>query len=249
MLSDCYNNPFLSDFCLGKRPLRIASRKSILAQAQVHECVRLLRSWFPKLWIQIHTISTRGDKDKTTPIRLVENSQFFTDTVDKLVIRGNCHLAVHSAKDLPDPPATPVVAITKGLDPSDLLVYAERYLWQRFPKVPRLGSSSSRRGETLKMLFPTGRILDIRGTIEERLEQLENGKYDAIVVAKAAVLRLHLQLPYTKVLPPPYHPLQGRLAITAGKDIEAWKTFLLPLNTATTNQETLLSSNLICYDD
>ncbi|MEF9519832.1 hydroxymethylbilane synthase [Chlamydia crocodili] len=242
MLSDCYTDPFLSDFCVGRRPLRIASRRSTLAQAQVHECARLLHSWFPKLWIQIHAVNTRGDKDKITPLRLVENSQFFTDAVDKLVLRGHCHLAVHSAKDLPDPSTTSVVAITKGLDPSDLLIYGERYLWKRFPKNPRLGSSSLRRGEMLKTLFPKGQILDIRGTIEERLEQLESGKYDAIVVAKAAIIRLHLKLPYTKVLPPPYHPLQGRLSITAAKNIEAWKKFLLPLNTSNIAQDKLLIS-------
>ncbi|BAE81438.1 porphobilinogen deaminase [Chlamydia felis Fe/C-56] len=241
MLSDCYTDPFLSDFCLGRRPLRIASRKSTLAKAQVYECVRLLRSWFPKLWIQIQTVNTQGDKDKTTPLRLIENSQFFTDAVDKLVLSGNSHLAVHSAKDLPNPPVTTIIAITQGLDPADLLVYGNRYLWKRFPKNPKLGSSSLRREEILKKLFPAGKILHIRGTIEERLEQLESGKYDAIIVAKAAALRLHLKLPYTEELPPPYHPLQGRLSVTAAKNIESWKKLLYPLNTSDITQENTLS--------
>ncbi|WP_348663894.1 hydroxymethylbilane synthase [Chlamydia vaughanii] len=241
MLSDCYADPFLSDFCLGKRPLRIASRRSTLAKAQAHECIQLLRSWYPKLWVQIHTVNTRGDKDKKTPLRLVENAHFFTDAVDELVIRGSCHLAVHSAKDLPSPSKTPVIAITRGTDPADVLVYGERYMWKRFPDNPILGSSSPRRSDILKAFFPRGKVVDIRGTIEERLEQLESGKYDAIIIAKAAILRLHLCLPYTRELPPPYHPLQGRLSITASKNIESWEKFLSPLNLPAMDQESALS--------
>ncbi|AHK63019.1 hydroxymethylbilane synthase [Chlamydia avium] len=226
MLSACYTDPFLSDFCLGRRPLRLASRKSALAKAQVHECVYLLRSWYPRLWIQDYTTDTQGDKDKNTPLHRVENSNFFTDAVDDLVIRGICHLGIHSAKDLPFPSTLPVVAITRSLDPADMLVYRKEYLKTPFPKYPKLGSSSLRRNEILKTLFPQGKILDIRGTIEERLHQLESGKYDAIIVAKAALIRLHLTLPHAEELPPPYHPLQGCLGITASKNIASWKKFL-----------------------
>lgn len=230
MLSACYTDPFLSDFCLGKRPLRLASRKSALAKAQVQECVYLLRSWYPKLWIQDYTVDTQGDEDKTTPLYCVENSNFFTDSVDDLVLRGICHLGIHSAKDLPSPPELPVVAITRSLDPADMLVYKEEYVKKPFPKNPKLGSSSLRRSAMLKSIFPRGQILDIRGTIEERLYQLESGKYDAIIVAKAALLRLHITPPYVQKCPPPHHPLQGCLGITASKHIAAWKKFLSPIH-------------------
>lgn len=225
MLSACYNDSFLSDFCLGKRPLRLASRKSALAQAQVRECVYLLRSWYPKIRIQSYTVDTQGDKDKNTPLHCVENTEFFTDTVDDLVLRGICHLGIHSAKDLPVPPKIPIVAITRSLDPADMLVYKEEYLHKPFPQYPKLGSSSLRRSDILKTLFPQGKILDIRGTIEERLYQLESGNYDAIIIAKAALIRLQLHLPYTQELPPPYHPFQGCLGVTASKNIASWKIF------------------------
>ncbi|EPP34383.1 porphobilinogen deaminase, dipyromethane cofactor binding domain protein [Chlamydia ibidis] len=230
MLSACYTDPFLSQFCQGKRPIRIATRNSPLAKAQVYEVATLLRAWYPKLRIELSMIDTRGDKDKTTPIRLVENTNFFTEEVDKLVLTKNCHLAVHSAKDLPEKTQLPILALTRGLDPIDLLVYQEFYLWNPLPKFPRIGSSSSRRAEILKKLFPQAKILDIRGTIEERLELLSNNQYDAVVIAKAALLRLHFHPSCTQELPPPYHPLQGRLAVTAAHHLDAWAAFLAPIN-------------------
>lgn len=226
MLSACYTDSFLSDFCLGRHRLCIASRQSNLAKAQVYEFVRLLQAWYPRLRYQIYTVRTRGDEDKRTPLHTVENSDFFSDTVEELVLRGTCHLAVHSAKDLPTAPRTKIVATTHGRDPADLLVYGERYQWTLFPSQPVLGSSSSRRNAILRSLFPQGRICTIRGTIEERLHKLESGEYDAIVVAKAAIQRLHLSPPYTQTLPPPHHHLQGRLSITAATNIASWKKFL-----------------------
>ncbi|ACZ33024.1 porphobilinogen deaminase [Chlamydia pneumoniae LPCoLN] len=230
MLSVCYSDPFLSDFCQGKRPLRIASRNSNLAKAQVHECISLLRSWYPKLWFQLSTTETTGDRDKKIPLHLVENSYFFTDGVDALVHKGVCDLAIHSAKDLPETPSLPVVAITRCLHPADLLVYADHYVHEPLPLRPRLGSSSLRRSAVLKQLFPQGQILDIRGTIEERLDQLHRGHYDAIVLAKAASLRLHLHHAYSIELPPPYHALQGSLAITAKDHAGKWKQLFTPIH-------------------
>ncbi|SPN73223.1 Porphobilinogen deaminase,porphobilinogen deaminase,Uroporphyrinogen-III synthase,porphobilinogen deaminase,Porphobilinogen deaminase, dipyromethane cofactor binding domain [Chlamydia serpentis] len=229
MLSACYADPFLTDFCQGKRPLRIASRNSNLAKIQAYECMSLLRSWYPKVWFRLYTIKTTGDRNKKTPLRLVENTHFFTDSVDALVKNKICHFAIHSAKDLSDTPSLPIVAITQSLDPTDLLVYADRYIDEPLPPRPRLGSSSLRRNKILKQLFPQGKILDIRGTIEERLNQLHSGYYEAIVLAKAASLRLRLHHLYSIELPPPYHPLQGSLAITATDPIDAWRKFFHPI--------------------
>ncbi|WP_100934050.1 hydroxymethylbilane synthase [Candidatus Chlamydia corallus] len=230
MLSACYADPFLTDFCWGKRPLRIASRNSNLAKAQVYECMSLLRAWYPKLWFQLYTAETTGDRDKKIPLNLVENTHFFTDGVDALVRKEVCHFAIHSAKDLPETPSLPVVAMTRCLHPADLLIYADHYIHNSLPSRPRLGSSSLRRSAVLKQLFPEGQILDIRGTIEERLAQLDSGHYDAIVLAKAASLRLHLHHSYSIELPPPYHALQGILAVTAKDPIETWKKFFTPIH-------------------
>lgn len=221
---------FFEDLREGRLPLKIASRDSNLAKAQVNECLQLLRTSYPKLQSLLIMTKTQGDRDKLTPLHTIENSDFFTYEVDTLVCQGSCHIAIHSAKDLPTPSPLPLVALTRCLHPADLLVYADHYTKEPFPSNPRLGSSSIRRGEVLKQLFPLGQILNIRGTIEERLQQLHNNTYDAIVLAKAAALRLGLSFLYSELLPPPYHPLQGRLALTAYESIDLWRTFLSPIH-------------------
>lgn len=229
MRFNCYNDSFLAPFCLGYQPLVIASRSSTLAVAQVYECVHLLRTVYPRLWVKIHKVKTQGDYDKQTPLRCVEDSDFFTKEVDDLLKSQQCHLALHSAKDLPlyyDEQL--LVAVTRSIHPADVLVYGSRFRGQHIPERLRLGCSSKRREAILRKKFPLGHILDIRGTIEERLEQLEEEKYDAIVVAKAALVRLHLHLSPVEELPPPYHPLQGCLAITAKRNLPSWRNLFLP---------------------
>lgn len=191
----------------------------------------LLRAVYPRLWVQIRTAKTTGDYDKQTPLRCVENTNFFTKEVDDLVNSKQCHFAVHSAKDLSlyyDNRS--LVAVTRSIHPADVLVYDSKFCYQSIPERLRLGCSSNRREEILRKKFPLGHILDIRGTIEERLKMLEEGKYDAIVIAKAALLRLHLHLPCMEELPPPYHPLQGCLAITAKENLPSWRNLFLPWN-------------------
>ena len=117
MLSAYYNNPFLADFCLGRLPLRLASRQSPLAVLQAHECLRKLQAFFPRLWGRVITTATQGDLDQHTPLHAVENTGFFTDDVDLLVQSGECDLGIHSAKDLPENPQASVVAITASIDP------------------------------------------------------------------------------------------------------------------------------------
>lgn len=231
MRFNCYSDTFLAKICLGYQPLIVASRASTLAVAQVYECVHFLRSLYPRLWVQIRTVKTQGDYDKQTPLHKVENSDFFTKEVDALLQGGKCHIALHSAKDLPlryDNHC--LIAVTRSIHPADMLVYGSRFCHQRVPECLRLGCSSKRREEVLRNKFPHGQILDIRGTIEERLEQLEHQKYDAIVVAKAAILRLHLRLPLVEELSSPYHPLQGCLAITAKANLQSWRNLFNPWN-------------------
>lgn len=227
MLSAYYNDPFLSDFCLGKIPLRLASRKSPLAVLQAHECLRRLQTFFPRLWGQVITETTQGDLDQHTPLHSVENTGFFTDDIDFLVQSGKCDLAIHSAKDLPEKPKARVIAITASIDPRDILVFQEKYLLQPFPSRLRIGCSSDRRRALISSLYPSAVITDIRGTIQTRLALLDQQKFDAIVMANAAVSRLGLRLPCTVVLPPPYHPFQGRLAITACHHIASWEKLFL----------------------
>lgn len=190
--------------------IRVAARRSPLSLIQVDEVMNVL-----SLPFELIAVDSRGDLDRTTSLRDLGKDDFFTDAVDRLVLEGKADVGIHSAKDLPDPLTSglSIIALTKGLDPSDSLVLRPNETVQ--PHF-RIATSSARREELVQELFPFPlRFLDLRGTIAERLALLTQGAADGIVVAEAALIRLGLtHLPRIR-LPGPTAPLQGRLAVTA----------------------------------
>ncbi len=193
---------------LKKQLVRVAARSSKLSRAQVKEVEEL----YPFLIFKTIFIETRGDLDKKQSLRTMDKTDFFTKEVDELVLNGICDLAIHSAKDLPDPipEGLKVVAITKGVDSSDSLV-----IKGELKKGMVIGTSSKRREENVLLLNPNVTFVDIRGTIEERLKMWEQGKIDAVVLAEAALIRLGLTHLSRIKLPGEVAPLQGRLALVA----------------------------------
>lgn len=187
---------------------KVGCRRSRLSVKQVEEFIR----YFPEQKFEIFYFDTTGDRDKTTPISDIEGSDFFTDTIDKALLEGTIDIAVHSAKDLPDklPDGITIPFMTRSIYPYDVLV-------GRLFSGARVGTSSKRRKEQLKKYRPDIYILDIRGNIDERLEKLDSGEYDAIVVAGAGLIRLGLEGRIAQVLPFQPHPLQGSLAVTVRK--------------------------------
>lgn len=224
----CYDNLLLTKICNGSIPLKIASRPSPLAILQVEEILNLLKQWYPLIQSTIIKVPSQGDRDKVTRLDLMDKTDFFTKTIDELVIQNTCDIAVHSAKDLPHQLSIPIAGLTKGLDSSDVFVFQEKYLSQSFPQQLIIGCSSTRRSEYIKRLFPYCTILPLRGTVDERLNQLNQGFFDGIIVAKAALIRLNQSLHNTLELPYSYHPLQGKLAITA-RNAKLWYLFLQPI--------------------
>jgi len=197
--------------------IRVAARSSALSRAQVREIQETLHHMnvvLEPLWI-----TTQGDREKERSLWDVDLADFFTKEVDDALLSYTCRIAIHSAKDLPKELARglSVVAYTKSLDPSDVLVYHEETRHYQ-----RIGTSSWRRMESVWQLYPHAHPIDMRGTIEERLSLLDTGFVDALVMAKAALLRLHLAYP-THHLPGPFAPMQGRLAIVARSDDKEMK--------------------------
>jgi len=121
-----------------------------------------------------------------------------------MLLRGEIDAAIHSAKDLPEPmpKGLVVAALSKGVDPRDSLVI------KREP-VELVATSSERREELVRRVFPRCKFIDVRGTIQERLEK----DVDGVVVAEAALIRLKLTHLKRIFLPGPTAPLQGKLAI------------------------------------
>lgn len=161
-------------------------------------------------------MSSPGDRDKTTDLRLTPGD-FFTRDLDDAVRSGQIDCALHSAKDLPEPlPAgLDLVYLPWFEDPRDVLILPPRQT--TVPPSPRIGVSSARREEYCKKRWPDAIIKSIRGNIEQRIEQLDNGDYDLLIMAAAGLNRLQFGLRISEYIPlneltPP--PGQGKLALT-----------------------------------
>jgi len=191
--------------------LEIGARSSKLSQAQVWEVHRELIQHHPGIEFKPIWIATTGDQDKKTSLRDLEKSDFFTREIDQLQLQGRFRISIHSAKDLPDPlvPGLKIVALTKGIDSSDVLVY------NALPEQAVIGTSSHRREQNLLRWRPDLRCVDIRGTIDERLALIDAGQVDGVVIAEAALIRLGLTHLQRIFLNGETAALQGRLAVIA----------------------------------
>lgn len=177
-------------------------------------------------------VETTGDRDKKTSLRHLGLSDFFTKELDEMLLSQEIRVAIHSAKDLPDPIAEglALVALTKGVDSRDSLVFRSGEDLYTLPKQARIATSSVRREDLVRSLRSDLEFVDLRGTIGERLALLQNRDVDALVIAEAAILRLRLTHLTRRILPgtPALH--QGRLAILARRDDREMQTLFAPLD-------------------
>ncbi len=196
--------------------VKIAARNSPLSRKQVQEVYEELKPFHPEVLFEETLVETFGDRDQKTSLRTLGQTDFFTREVDQLVLSGECDVGIHSAKDLPIPltEGLELIALTHGIDSSDSLVMNHRTL----PSQGLVATSSLRREEMVRELYPEARFVDIRGTIGERLSRLENGEIDGVVVAEAALIRLGLTHLLRERLPGVTVPMQGRLAVIARQD-------------------------------
>lgn len=195
--------------------LAVASRSSPLAVAQVEEVLKELKTYHPHVQFSCIWMETTGDQNLTQSLRTLGKTDFFTKELDELLLSEGCRIAIHSAKDLPDPLPEGIViaAVTKGVDASDALVLPPHVSLSTLPMHPLIATSSLRREEAVKELIPHAVFTDIRGNINQRLQQLEQGKIDGVVIAEAALIRLQLTHLNRIRLPGETVPLQGQLAI------------------------------------
>lgn len=212
--------------------LRVASRVSPLAIAQVDEVIANLRTYCSDLVVQPTWVRTIGDRDQVTSLRTLDKTDFFTREVDALVLNGDCDIAVHSAKDLPEPiPAgLALIALTQGIDPADTLVLRPGETFDSLPSGATIATSSVRREDAVRRLRSDLTFVDIRGAIDHRLAKLANHEVDGVVVAMAALIRLQLTHLNYLILPGDTVPGQGRLAVMARADNEVMKQLFQPLD-------------------
>lgn len=206
--------------------IKIGSRGSSLAKVQVDEILKEVTAYHPSIQFFCHFIETTGDKDQQTSLRTLDKTNFFTKEIDEWVLAGKCRLGIHSAKDLPDPlpEGLSMIALTKGVDSSDSLVLKQGKTPSSFVTPPLIATSSVRREAAVLQLIPHARFRDIRGTIQQRLQVLEQEYIDGVVLAEAALIRLGLTHLNRFTLPGETVPFQGQLAVISRSDDEEMKS-------------------------
>lgn len=195
--------------------IKCAARGSALSRVQMHEVLEEIRAFDIEVDFEPIWVTTTGDRDLATSLRTLDKTDFFTKEIDRLQLEGVCQIAIHSAKDLPDPlpKGLELAALTKGVDPSDVLVLRQGEALESLPFGAKVGTSSVRREENVKALRCDLECVDIRGDILRRLELLDTGAVDALVMAEAALIRLNLTERNRITLSGIAAPLQGQLAV------------------------------------
>lgn len=177
--------------------LIIGSRGSRLALWQANWVKRQLEKLHAGLLVAIEVIKTTGDKLSEASLVQIGGKGVFTKEIEEALLAQQIDLAVHSLKDLPTvlPPGLHLAAITKREDVRDALIVNEalRSMVSQIKDLPmgaRVGTSSLRRAAQLRYQRPDLQIIELRGNVETRLRKLDEGQYDAIILAAAGLIRL-----------------------------------------------------------
>jgi hydroxymethylbilane synthase len=183
--------------------LRLGTRGSPLALWQAGEVERRLLERRPRLRIVREILKTPGDRVVDQALYRIGDKGLFTKDVESALAAGTIDLAVHSLKDLPTAlaPGLVLAAVLEREDPRDALVSSGARL-DELPPSARVGTSSLRRRAQLLALRPDLRIVEVRGNVATRLEKAERGECEAVVLARAGLLRLGLEGRVVEVFDP-----------------------------------------------
>ena len=175
--------------------LRIASRRSQLAMVQTNWVKAELEKAHPGLTITVEAMATQGDKILDVALAKIGDKGLFTKELEAQMLVGRAEIAVHSLKDLPTnlPEGLMLGCITEREDPADALVVNAKNANHRLDTLPEgavVGTSSLRRLAQLRHHYPHLSFKDVRGNVITRLEKLDSGDYDCLILAAAGLERL-----------------------------------------------------------
>ncbi len=172
--------------------IRIATRKSPLALWQAEHVAKLLKASHPTLNIELVKMITQGDKILDTPLAKIGGKGLFVKELEQGMLNGDAEIAVHSMKDVPAqlPDGLEISAILSREDPRDAFVSNTYSTIDDLPQGAIVGTSSLRRQCQLLSMRPDLQIQSLRGNVNTRLQKLDNGEYDAIILAAAGLIRL-----------------------------------------------------------
>lgn len=210
------------------RTIRIGSRKSQLALVQTYWVKEQLETHFPDITFEVHTMATQGDKILDVALAKIGDKGLFTKELESGMLNREIDFAVHSLKDLPTrlPEGLTLAAVTERENPADALVLHAKHQGQQIDTLPDgavIGTSSLRRLAQLRHRFPHYQFKDVRGNLNTRLAKLDEGEYDALILAVAGLQRLDMSDRIHQILPTDislYAVGQGALGIECRADDE-----------------------------
>lgn len=232
------------------QPLRIGTRASALALWQARHVERLIRALPGAPPVELVPITTTGDVRTDVPLWAIRGRAFFTKELDRALTDGRIDIAVHSLKDLPTAmePGLALAAVLEREDPRDALISRDGTELPQLPHAARVGTSSLRRRAFLSRARPDLTLLELRGNVPTRIERLERGDYDAIVLAAAGLKRLGLEQRITQYLSPEEFPpavSQGAIGICTRANDGYASGWLRPLEDAATRLATTAERALL----
>lgn len=186
------------------RSLCIATRQSPLALWQAEHVAGQLRQLHTDLEVNLLKMTTAGDRFLDAPLSAAGGKGLFIKELEQALLDGRADLAVHSMKDVTIdlPEGLGITALLTREDPRDALIAPAGTTVDNLAQGARVGTSSLRRQAQLRAHRPDLRVSDLRGNVGTRLKKLENGEYDAIILAAAGVKRLGLQAHVSSYIPP-----------------------------------------------
>ncbi|EPF69911.1 hydroxymethylbilane synthase [Acinetobacter rudis] len=177
-----------------KKNLKIATRQSPLALWQAEYIQNQLMQLHPGLQVELVTFVTQGDKILDTPLAKIGGKGLFVKELEAALLDGRADLAVHSMKDVPMalPEGLSLAVICEREEPYDAFVSNHYEHFEQLPLGAKLGTSSLRRKCQILQQRPDLDVIDLRGNVGTRLNKLDEGLYDAIILASAGLKRLGL---------------------------------------------------------
>jgi len=214
--------------------LRIATRTSRLALWQAEHVAERLRELHPELTIELVGMTTRGDQILDSPLARIGGKGLFVKELENGILDGRADIAVHSMKDVPMafPEGLHLPIIMAREDPRDAFVSNTHASLDELPDNAIVGTCSLRRQTQLLAHYPHLRTKDLRGNIHTRLGKLDQGDYDAIILAAAGLIRMDFKARITSYLSPEQSlPAvgQGALGIECRQDDPRVQAFISPL--------------------
>lgn len=175
--------------------IRIGTRGSALARWQAEHVAKRLRSLKGAPSVELELIQTQGDRIQDVALSRLPGKAFFTKELEQAILDGRVDLAVHSMKDVETviPDGLEIGAVLKREDARDVLLARDGLRLDTLPQGAVVGTSSLRRSAFLRRWRPDLRVSDLRGNVPTRIDKLDAGDYDAIVVAAAGIHRLGLE--------------------------------------------------------